>query len=63
MKFEDYLKSQVDDPKWDLIFWWDRMSRWLALFKSAESLYRDRTYRCRQDVVQKYPLDFIIQIL
>jgi hypothetical protein len=39
MKFEDYLKSQVDDPKWDLIFWWDQDEPLAALFNSAESLY------------------------
>jgi hypothetical protein len=39
MKFEDYLKSQVDDPKWDLIFWWDEDEPLEGLFKSAESLY------------------------
>lgn len=42
MKFEDYLKSQVDDPKWDLIFWWDEDEPLSALFKSAESLYVSR---------------------
>jgi hypothetical protein len=39
MKFEDYLESQVDDPKWDLIFWWDQDEPLAALFNSAESLY------------------------
>ena len=39
MKFEDYVKSQVDDPRWDLIFWWDEDEPLAELFKSAESLY------------------------
>ncbi len=39
MKFQDYVKSQVDDPKWDLIFWWDEDEPQAALYKSAESLY------------------------
>jgi len=39
MKFQDYLKSEIDDPRWDLIFWWDQDESLSGLFKSAESLY------------------------
>jgi hypothetical protein len=39
MNLQEYLKSQVDDPRWDLIFWWDQDEPLSDLFRSAESMY------------------------
>jgi hypothetical protein len=59
MKIQNYIKSEVDDPRWDLIFWWDEDEPQSALFKSAESLYlsgrRDITKELSSGSGRLYP--------
>jgi hypothetical protein len=64
MKIQGYLKSEVDDPRWDLIFWWDKDEPQSSLFDSVASLYvsghRDITKEFSSGSGRLYPTNMMM---